>query len=334
MTGEPLDDLEQRRAELYAQLAGTGDFRPGSVNETWRRCGKPNCACAQPDNPGHGPRYLWTRSADGRTRTRQVTAADLDKVRREVAAYKQFVAVSEQIVQVNEAICLARPASPAGPPVQAGRDRDEQLGPLITALREEMSAEIARLAAEAARSLGCGAGMEAAEAVIRAGMLKLGGGMLGKLLAADPGYRGPRIDCDAGHQAEFISCRDKTFDTVLARSPSPAPGTTARRASTAWRRRMPGSASPAHRCRRGLTVMNDRAAAAMPFAKAAGLLEDLAGVHLTARRVERAAEASGAVKAAADRGRAALISGRKLVRCRRHRCRTSCTPCSTAPASR
>jgi hypothetical protein len=79
-----------------------------------------------------------------------------------------------------------------------------------------MSAEIARLAAEAARSLGCGAGMEAAEAVIRAGMLKLGGGMLGKLLAADPGYRGPRIDCDAGHQAEFISCRDKTFDTVLA----------------------------------------------------------------------------------------------------------------------
>ena len=120
MTGEPHDDLEQRRAELYSQLGGTGDFRPGSVNETWRRCGKPNCACAQPDNPWHGPRYLWTRSADGRTRTRQLAAAELDKVRREVAAYKQFVAVSEQIVQVNEAICEARPASVAGPGVQAG----------------------------------------------------------------------------------------------------------------------------------------------------------------------------------------------------------------------
>jgi hypothetical protein len=111
MTGEPLDDLEQRRAELYAQLAGTGDFRPGSVNETWRRCGKPACACAQPGNPGHGPRYLWTRSAGGRTRTRQLAAAELDKARREVAAYKQFVAVSEQIVQVNEAICEARPVA-------------------------------------------------------------------------------------------------------------------------------------------------------------------------------------------------------------------------------
>jgi len=31
--------------------------------------------------------------------------------------------------------------------------------------------------------------------------------------------------------------------------------------------------------------MNDRAAAG-PFAKAAGLLEELAGVHLTAKRVE------------------------------------------------
>ena len=50
MTEQPLDELERRRAELYARLAGTGDFRPGSVSETWRRCGKPNCACAQ---PGH-----------------------------------------------------------------------------------------------------------------------------------------------------------------------------------------------------------------------------------------------------------------------------------------
>ena len=51
--------------------------------------------------------------------------------------------------------------------------------------------------------------------MIRAGMLKLGGGVLGKLLEADPGYRGPRVDCGAGHQAEFVSYRDKVIDTVL-----------------------------------------------------------------------------------------------------------------------
>src|ERR1017187_2728647 len=118
MTEEPLDELERRRAELYARLAGTGDFRPGSVNETWRRCGKPNRAGAHPGHPGHGPRYLWTRAAGGRTRTRQRASAELDKVRREIAGYKQFVAVTEQIVQGNEAICEARPV----PPAEAGGD--------------------------------------------------------------------------------------------------------------------------------------------------------------------------------------------------------------------
>jgi hypothetical protein len=59
--------------------------------------------------------------------------------------------------------------------------------------------------------------------------------------------------------------------------------------------------------------MNDRAAAAAPFAGAAGLLEDLAGVRLTAKRVERAAEASGAAQAAAVRERSGLITFRKVV---------------------
>ena len=117
MTDQPLADLEEQRARLYEQLAATGDLRPGSVNATYRRCGKPNCACAQPGHPGHGPRYLWTRSADGKTRSRQLSGAELDKVRREVANYREFLAVSEQIVEVSEAICEARPvARPAGEP--------------------------------------------------------------------------------------------------------------------------------------------------------------------------------------------------------------------------
>ena len=51
--------------------------------------------------------------------------------------------------------------------------------------------------------------------MIRAGVLKLGGGMLEKLLAADPGYRGPRVDCGNGHQAEFTAYRDKVIDAAL-----------------------------------------------------------------------------------------------------------------------
>ena len=59
--------------------------------------------------------------------------------------------------------------------------------------------------------------------------------------------------------------------------------------------------------------MTDRAAAAGPFAGAAGLLAGLAGVRLTVKRVERAAEASGAAQAAAVRERAGLITARKVM---------------------
>lgn len=126
MTEPSLPELEQQRAQLYARLAATGDFRPGSINATYRKCGKPNCACARPGHPGHGPRWLWTRWAGGRTRSRQLAAAEVDKVRAELANYQEFTALAGQIVEVNEAICEARPArsatpvSPAGPAGEKG----------------------------------------------------------------------------------------------------------------------------------------------------------------------------------------------------------------------
>ena len=84
------------------------------------------------------------------------------------------------------------------------------------ALGQEKAAELGRLAAAAARAMGCGdAGLEAAEQVIRAGLLRLGGSMLGELLAADNGYRGPRVPCGQGHEAVFVSYRDKSFDAAL-----------------------------------------------------------------------------------------------------------------------
>lgn len=107
-------ELEAERERLYAQLAAVGDFRRGSVTENYRRCGKPNCACAQPDHPGHGPRLLWTRTIRGRkTKGRQLAAGEVEKVRRELERYAEFASVSEQIVEVNEMICEARPASSA-----------------------------------------------------------------------------------------------------------------------------------------------------------------------------------------------------------------------------
>jgi hypothetical protein len=112
---DELPELERRRAELYQQLAQVGDFRPGSLNEVRRKCGKPNCACAAPGHPGHGPQYNLTRRAEGRTQTRHLRPGpELDKIRREAAAYQRFRNLVGQVTEVNEAICDARPVAPPG----------------------------------------------------------------------------------------------------------------------------------------------------------------------------------------------------------------------------
>jgi hypothetical protein len=149
--------------------------------------------------------------------------------------------------------------------------------------------------------------------VIRAGLLKLGAGLLGGVLSADRGHRGPRVPCGNGHEAVFAGCRDKTFDTVLG------PVTVTR----AWYHcgecghglapRDAGLGVAGASMSPGLAAMNDIAAAAGPFAGAARLLEEIGGVRLTVKRVERTAEASGAVVAEAGRDRAALIAARRLV---------------------
>jgi hypothetical protein len=112
---DELVELEHRRAELYAELGRVGDFRRGSLNEAWRKCGKPNCACAAPGHPGHGPQWNLTRKADGRTRTVHLRPGpELEKARREVAEYERFRGLVSQLAEVNEAICSGRLAVPGG----------------------------------------------------------------------------------------------------------------------------------------------------------------------------------------------------------------------------
>ena len=119
MTEPSLPELEAERDRLYAQLSAVGDFRRGSVSENYRKCGKPNCACAAPDHPGHGPRFLWTRSEGRRKRVgRQLAAGEVEKVRREIVRHAEFTSAVERIIEVNERICEVRPA--AGPDALPG----------------------------------------------------------------------------------------------------------------------------------------------------------------------------------------------------------------------
>lgn len=105
-----VEELEGERQRLGKELAAVGDFRRGSIAEIYRRCGKPNCACGEAEHPGHGPRYLLMTKVEGRSRAQDLSPGpELTKVRREVANHQRFRQLVQEIVEVNEQICTARP---------------------------------------------------------------------------------------------------------------------------------------------------------------------------------------------------------------------------------
>jgi len=114
VTPDPdLTELETRRARLRDDLTAVGDFRPGSLSAVMRRCGKANCACADPVHPGHGPQHLLTKKVAGKTVTVHLRPGpELVKARVEVNNYKRFKQIVDELIDVNEAICRARPVSP------------------------------------------------------------------------------------------------------------------------------------------------------------------------------------------------------------------------------
>src|SRR5271166_3946801 len=64
-----LESLEQQRANITNQIAALGDLRCGSITSTSGRCGKPNCHCHRPKDPGHGPNLRLTYKINGKTAT-------------------------------------------------------------------------------------------------------------------------------------------------------------------------------------------------------------------------------------------------------------------------
>ena len=67
IAGSSTSALRKRRRKLVRDLPPLERVLRGSLTETYKRCGRPNCHCA--DGPGHGPkRYLVTSQPSGRPR--------------------------------------------------------------------------------------------------------------------------------------------------------------------------------------------------------------------------------------------------------------------------
>lgn len=101
--------LESAREHLYKQLESFGDFRPGTISLSHRKCGKRNCACFQKEHPGHA-QYLCTLKKAGKSVAQSFRLGpELQKAQQEVEAYSQFESWRRQVIEINEKICRLRP---------------------------------------------------------------------------------------------------------------------------------------------------------------------------------------------------------------------------------
>ena len=108
--GEALVECEQKRTVLMDSLKELADFRRGTITANYRKCGKANCACAQPGHPGHGPQYLWSATIKGKSYAKNIKLGpEMQKYEEETARHRRFVELCDEIVRINERICDLRP---------------------------------------------------------------------------------------------------------------------------------------------------------------------------------------------------------------------------------
>ncbi len=156
--------------------------------------------------------------------------------------------------------------------------------------------------------------LEAGEMAVRESMHRLGGLLLQKLLGADGGgYQGARIDCGQGHEAQFEGYRNKQLLTVLG-------AIRVRRAyyhcSDCGAGVLPKdgdldmastSFSP------GVRRMIGRVGAKEPFEEGQRDLEELAGVSVSIKAVERVSEEIGREVETASQGERKAAFSEKIV---------------------
>ncbi|MGH7593078.1 MAG: DUF6788 family protein [Gemmatimonadales bacterium] len=83
-------EVPARIRDLAAQLAQARPMRRGSLSQRYVKCSKPGCPCASDPEARHGPYFSLTRGVRGRTRSRFVSAAQAELVRRQVQAGHHF----------------------------------------------------------------------------------------------------------------------------------------------------------------------------------------------------------------------------------------------------
>lgn len=85
------ENMDKKSGKLLNELRQIGEFRRGSLNSIYRKCGKARCVCNEKDHPGHGPQTTLTYKVSGKSRIRNLTSpAEVELVREQIANHDRF----------------------------------------------------------------------------------------------------------------------------------------------------------------------------------------------------------------------------------------------------
>ena len=105
-----LPELEAERSKILRQFTSLGDLRSGSICAVPRRCGKPTCHCAKPNDPGHDPQIRLTRRVAGKTVAESFPSPSAwRKAESEIEEYHRLQNLTAELIAINEKICVQRP---------------------------------------------------------------------------------------------------------------------------------------------------------------------------------------------------------------------------------
>lgn len=95
-----LRQLGLQRSLLLRRLAAVQEVAVGSVSVVARKCGKPNCHCAQ--GGGHNQTLFLFRGEDGRRHCKLIRQADSQKFLSAGDRYREFRAGLKELKAINE----------------------------------------------------------------------------------------------------------------------------------------------------------------------------------------------------------------------------------------
>src|SRR5271166_5269291 len=92
--------LRKRRRKLARDLPPLEQVLRGSLTETYKRCGRPNCHCV--DGPGNGPkRYLVISQPGGRPRRDYVPNVACEQVVHLIGNFHRLREALNEICAIN-----------------------------------------------------------------------------------------------------------------------------------------------------------------------------------------------------------------------------------------